>query len=306
MADPVNHKEVHGLLVEVALAAGDMILAAQPHIATVGTKQNSADLVTETDKAVEQYVITTLKRKYPEFDFLGEETYTIGKKLTDKPTFICDPIDGTVNFVHTLPNVCISLALAVHKKPVVGVVYNPYTTNLYSAIKGQGSFLTMPVRSRSTAPIESCRFRLPRNPNPPPLEGLDKSLVAVEWGSHRTGINWNVKYETFAKLAGGREQGGKMVHSLRSMGSAALNFCAVAAGQIDVYWEGGCWAWDVAAGWLILTEAGGIVVDANPGNWSPAIDGRRYMAVRAAPAGQREIVEEFWSVIPEGGYDYST
>lgn len=61
----------------------------------------------------------------------------------------------------------------------------------------------------------------------------------------------------------------------------------------------------MAAGWLILTEAGGIVVDANPGNWSPAVDGRRYMAVRAAPTGQREIVEEFWSVIPEGGYDYS-
>ncbi|PUU76030.1 hypothetical protein B9Z19DRAFT_992235 [Tuber borchii] len=279
MAHQVNHKEVHDLLVEVALAAGDMIVAAQPHIAAVGTKQNSADLVTETDQAVEQYVITIIKGKYPEFDFLGEETYTTGKKLTDKPTFICDPIDGTVNFVHTFPNVCISLALAVYKKPVVGVVYNPYTTHLYSAIKGQGSFLTMPIRSRSTAPIEPC--------------------------SHRTGRNWDVKYETFAKLAGGREQGGKMVHSLRSMGSAALNFCAVAAGQIDVYWEGGCWAWDVAAGWLILTEAGGIVVDANPGNWSPTLDGRRCMAVRAAPTGQREIVEEFWSVIPEGGYDYS-
>ncbi|CAZ85858.1 unnamed protein product [Tuber melanosporum] len=283
MVDPINHKEVHSLLVEVALAAGDMILAAQPHIATVGTKQNSADLVTETDKAVEQYVITTLKGKYPELDFLGEETYTIGKKLTNKPTFICDPIDGTVNFVHTLPNVCISLALAIHKKPVVGVVYNPYTTHLYSAIKGQGSFLTMPVLLQVQAPSQ---------PQPSPTRG--------------TGINWNIKYETFAKLAGGREQGGKMVHSLRSMGSAALNFCAVAAGQIDVYWEGGCWAWDVAAGWLILTEAGGIVVDANPGNWSPTIDGRRYMAVRAAPAGQREIVEEFWSIIPEGGYDYSS
>lgn len=97
----------------------------------------------------------------------------------------------------------------------------------------------MPVRPSNPSngePIASRKIRLPRKTHPSPLEGLSKALVAVEWGSDRKGHNWAVKYETFAKLAAGPEEGGKMVHSLRSMGSAALNFCAVAAGQIDLYW----------------------------------------------------------------------
>ncbi|KAI5782754.1 hypothetical protein EDC01DRAFT_619119 [Geopyxis carbonaria] len=278
MAEAINHQEVHDLLVKVAQKSGDMIANAQPHVNTTGSKKNSADLVTETDKAVEKYVIGALKERFPDFEFLGEETYVPGMKLTDKPTFICDPIDGTTNFVHAFPNVCISLALCVYKSPVVGVVYNPYTTHMYSAIKNQGSFLTMPVRTD--------------NPHSP------------TWGSDRSGRNFDIKHRTFTKLAGSTENGGAMVHSLRSMGSAALNFCHVAAGQLDIYWEGGCWAWDVAAGWLILTEAGGIVVDGNPGGWTPAVDGRRYLAVRAAPSGQKELVEEFWNCI-DGNMDYS-
>ena len=212
--------------------------------------------------------------------------------------------------MHTFPNVCISLALSVHRAPVVGVVYNPYTTHMYTAIKNLGAFLTMPVRSDSPdspdspAPFVPRKVRLPRGPYSEPLTGLAHALVAVEWGSERSGRNFEVKHRTFTRLAAAREDGGRMVHSLRSLGSAALNLCAVAAGQLDVYWEGGCWAWDVAAGWLIVTEAGGIVVDANPGGWDPALDCRRYMAVRAAPAGQKEIVDEFWQCV-EGDLDYS-
>jgi len=307
MAESVNHQEVHDLLVEIARKAGDMIVTAQPHVNTSGSKKNSADLVTETDKAVEKFVIGVLKGQYPDYEFLGEETYVPGMKLTDKPTFICDPIDGTTNFIHAFPNVCISLALCVYKLPVVGVVYNPYTTHMYTAIKNQGSFLTMPVRTDSPsapAPIAPRKIRLPRKSFPEPLTGLQNALVAVEWGSDRSGHNYEVKHKTFAKLAGAKEEGGMMVHSLRSTGSAALNLCHVASGQLDLYWEGGCWAWDVAAGWLILTEAGGIVVDGNPGGWTPAVDGRRYLAIRAAPSGQKEVVEEFWSCI-QGNMDYS-
>lgn len=72
---------------------------------------------------------------------------------------------------------------------------------------------------------------------------------------------------------------------------------------MDVYWEGGCWEWDVCAGWVILTEAGGIIVDGNPGGWETKLDGRKYLAVRAAPSGQKEIVEEFWSYI-QGTLEY--
>ncbi len=217
-------------------------------------------------------------------------------KLTGAPTFIVDPIDGTVNFVHAFPNVCISLGFTVEKIPMVGVVYNPFTKILYSAMSGCGAYMTYLGETR----------KLPLKAKPEPLQGLQKSLVSIEWGSDRDGNNWDVKFTTFRKLAASRSQGGAMVHSLRSMGSAALNLCSVATGTIDVYWEGGCWAWDVAAGWVILKEAGGMVVDGNPGNWKPEVDGRRYMAVRAAPSGTKELVEEFWNVIGDGRFDYSS
>lgn len=86
------------------------------------------------------------------------------------------------------------------------------------------------------------------------------------------------------------------MHSLRSLGSAALNMCSVAAGELDAYWEGGCWAWDVAAGWVIVTEAGGLVVGGNKGEWEIAVDGRRYLVVRGGDGG-KEFVEEFWGYV---------
>jgi myo-inositol-1(or 4)-monophosphatase len=210
-------------------------------------------------------------------------------QLTSAPTFICDPIDGTTNFVHGYPYVCISLGLSINKIPVVGVVFNPWTSMLYTAVKGQGAYLDKTTR-------------LPRKSKPEPLTGLNGALVAVEWGSDRKGNNFDIKTSTFRKLAS--EDGG-MVHSLKSMGSAALNLCAVAEGTLDIYWEAGCWAWDVCAGMIILREAGGMVVDGNPGNWDPAVDGRKYLAVRAAAEGQKEIIEEFWGLI-EGRFDYTT
>lgn len=130
--------------------------------------------------------------------------------------------------------------------------------------------------------------------------------MGVEWGSDRHGNNFDLKVKVFAKLCAAKEDGGAMAHNLRSVGSAALNLAAVAAGQLDLYWEGGCWAWDVCAGWCILTEAGGMMACGNPGNWEPTIDGRKYLAVRAAPSGQKEIVEEMWSLMGDGRLEYSS
>lgn len=129
--------------------------------------------------------------------------------------------------------------------------------------------------------------------NPPqPHTGLRKALLAIEWGSERSGSNWDVKVDTFSALTG--EKNGAMVHSLRSLGSAALNMCGVAAGELDGYWEGGCWPWDVAAGWVVVSEAEGLVVGENRGEWEPKVDGRRSLIVRAGERG-REFVEEFWA-----------
>ena len=89
-----------------------------------------------------------------------------------------------------------------------------------------------------------------------------------------------------------------MVHSIRSSGSAALDFCYVAAGRLDLFWEGGCWIWDVCAGWVILEEAGGMVASANPGNWNPELEGRCYLAIRGAKRKEQErVARELWGLM---------
>jgi myo-inositol-1(or 4)-monophosphatase len=283
-------------LVTIALQAGSMITSARPTTTSSGTKKNSADLVTETDQAVEAYISAELKGLYPNFEFMGEETYVAGQKLGDEPTFIVDPIDGTTNFVHRYPYVSVSLGFAVGRVPTVGVVYNPFTQKLYTGIKGQGSFVTTAagVDLKSAHDGRDYGSKLPLNQSS--LDGLDGCVVIVEFGSDRSGQNWKTKCDTWSQLGRSKDEGGAMVHSARALGSAALNLCAVAEGHCDVYWEGGCWAWDVCAGWVILTEAGGVIVDGNPtGNHNIPVDHRKYLAVRAATAGQPELVREFWS-----------
>ncbi|KAH8884757.1 inositol monophosphatase [Thozetella sp. PMI_491] len=304
-----NLQEIHDTLLLIAFEAGRMILAADPNSGAQDTKLNSVDLVTETDQAVEKMVSARLREKYPSFLFVGEETYQAGvTKITNEPTFIVDPIDGTTNFIHGFPNACISLGLAIDRKPAVGVVYNPFQDLLFSGIQGQGSYMQRNA-SLAAGQGQGPRVKLPvvgkgDGSNAPPLEGLEKALVTIEWGSQRDGEIYALKMRTFAKLGESKESGGSMVHSLRALGSAALNLCSVAAGQTDVYWEGGCYAWDVCAGWCILNEAGGLMASGNPGEWEPPLDSRVYLAVRGARSGQKEIVEEFWKVIGDGRLDY--
>ncbi|PKX91547.1 inositol monophosphatase family protein [Aspergillus novofumigatus IBT 16806] len=292
-AETIDLKDIHDFLIELASKAGEIITNALPNTGSTGSKKNTADLVTEYDRAVEKMISTALAGRYPQYQFHGEETYDPASPLTDAPTFVVDPIDGTVNFVHGFPYACISLGFAIDRKPVVGVVYNPFNNTLYSAIRGEGAYLNrntkLPLDARSLEP----------------LNGLENALIGVEWGSERAGKNWATKIRTFEKLGKTKDDGGAMVRSMRSMGSAALNLCAVACGNLDLYWEGGCWAWDVCAGWVILTEAGGIIVDGNPGNWEASVDGRKYLAVRGSPnqAGQKELIEEFWEHI-QGHLEY--
>ena len=254
-------------------------------------------------------VSTRLREKYPTFQFVGEETYVAGvTKITDEPTFIVDPIDGTTNFIHGFPEACISLGFALRREPAVGVVYNPFQDLLFSGMKGFGSYMQRNA-SLGAGHGQGPRLKLPlvgrgNGADAPALEGLEKALVAIEWGSTRDGPIYDLKARTFVKLAAAKEEGGSMVHSLRSLGSAALNLCAVSAGQLDAYWEGGCYAWDVCAGWCILREAGGIMASGNPGDWDPALDARVYLAIRGAKSGQKEFVEEFWNVIGDGKMDY--
>jgi myo-inositol-1(or 4)-monophosphatase len=279
-------------LVSVAYQAGLMMQQADP--LGFDEKRNTSDLVTETDKAIEDMISARLSTQWPGIRFLGEETFKEGQNLTDEPTFICDPIDGTLNFIHGFPNSAISLALAIDKKSVIGVVYNPFRGDLFTAVKGQGAYFEKYEPHKNSF---GQRRKIPFRPVLPPLK-LSKSLVAIEWGSQREGPNWELRLSVTKKLLSSKASGGEMVHSARSSGSAALDFCYVAAGIVDAFWEGGVWVWDIAAGWIILEESGGMVASANPENWNPTLEGRVYFAVRAAKREeQRELVEGVWRLM---------
>ena len=248
--------------------------------------------MTQTDQAVENFLRERLARQFPTFLFIGEETFKADVTITEQPTFIVDPIDGTSNFIHGFPDVCISIALVIDRKPVVGVVYNPFRDELWSAAQGHGAFTR-----RSGDEME----KLPLVPSP--LNGLQTACIGIEWGSDREGPSFDLNIKVFTTLVRSTATGGRFVNALRATGSAAIAICRVAAGQQDAFWECGSWAWDVAGAWCILAEAGGRMVDGHPGGWEPPIDNRRYLAVRPAISGQSEFIEEFWSVL---GDDRST
>ena len=282
--------EVHSLLIDIATDAGKIMVAAEDCIITTVHKNNTSDVVTKFDKQIEAMAERRLAESYPECTFLGEETFKHGTKLADTPTFIVDPIDGTLNFSLGVPNCAISLALTIDKKPVVDVVFNPFRGDMYHAIKGQGAYLTKTFTNRM--------IKLPVQPVPKPMPSLNSCLMAVEWGNQRSGPNWALRTSIHNALLTSKVEGGAMCKSVRSNGSAALDFSYVAHGMLDAFWEGGVYSWDVAAGWCILEEAGGVVVSANPGNWDPELEGRLYFAVRNAKReDQRAVIQELWGMM---------
>ncbi|KAI4908523.1 uncharacterized protein J4E92_010849 [Alternaria infectoria] len=282
--------EVHSLFIDIATDAGKIMVAAEDCIITTVHKNNTSDVVTKFDKQIEAMAERRLAESFPDITFLGEETFKHGTKLADTPTFIVDPIDGTLNFSLGVPNCAISLALTIDKKPVVGVVFNPFRGDMYHAIKGQGAYLTKTFTNR--------KIKLPIHPVPKPMPSLNSCLMAVEWGNQRSGPNWALRTSIHNALLTSKVEGGAMCKSVRSNGSAALDFCYVAHGMLDAFWEGGVYSWDVAAGWCILEEAGGVVVSANPGNWDPELEGRLYFAVRNAKReDQRAVIQELWGMM---------
>lgn len=275
-------------------AEADVLVKAQ-------SKNNTSDLVTIYDREIEDMVRKEVLGAYPDFGFWGEETRNAHEKLSNAPTFVIDPIDGTINFTHGNPNFCISLALVVDKVPVVGVVYNPARGDLYTGIASQGSFYTkhfdLPAKYHKKQQLPMRRA---------PMTTMSNCLLVVEWGNERSGANWNCRTSTHNKLLTNSNAGGAMCKSIRSNGSAALDFCYVAQGIMDAFWEGGVNSWDVAAGWCILKEAGGIVASCNPGDWNPKLQGHCYLAVRnALPAEQKMVVETIWENMQGQKFTYT-
>ncbi|XP_068641359.1 inositol monophosphatase 3 [Aristolochia californica] len=223
---------------EAAKAAGEIIRRGFYEKKNVEHK-GQVDLVTETDKACEDLIFSHLKQKYPDHKFIGEETSAaIGTaELTDDPTWMVDPLDGTTNFVHGYPFVCVSIGLTIEKVPTIGVVYNPIMNELFTGVRGQGAFLNgHPIKASSQTELVT-------------------ALLASEVGTKRDKVTVDATTNRINSLL-------FKVRSLRMSGSCALNLCGVACGRLDLMYELGFGGpWDVAAGAVIVQEAGGLVFD---------------------------------------------
>jgi myo-inositol-1(or 4)-monophosphatase len=192
------------------------------------------DLVTSTDRAVEQTIVEVLQREFPGHSILAEEQTEITGAASDY-RWLIDPLDGTTNFAHSYPQVCVSIALEFSTEIILGLVYDPLRRECFRAVKGQGATLNGDPIKIST------------------VNELDKALLATGFPyDRRDNADF---YLSFFKAFLTRCQG------IRRAGSAALDLCYVAAGRLDGFWELKLKPWDIAAGAMIVAEAGGSLSD---------------------------------------------
>lgn len=202
--------------------------------------------VTRVDRYVEELVIATLKKSYPKHSFLGEEFGMQEGQGNDADwCWVIDPLDGTVNFINGFPHFCVSLAVQHKGVTQHGVIYDPVKDEMFSASRGRGAVLNQ-RRIRIT-----------------PKDNLDNTFLAVghPYAVQRNGEVVSYADQHFASLLAVTRAGAQ----IRRGGSAALDLAYVAAGRFDGFFELGLKPWDIAAGELIVQEAGGTVVDARGG-----------------------------------------
>jgi myo-inositol-1(or 4)-monophosphatase len=197
------------------------------------SRKGPADFVTAADKRAEKVIFDELKYARPTYGFLMEEGGEV--KGTADARFIIDPLDGTTNFLHGIPQWAISIALEEKGEVTVGVVYDPVKDELFQAVKGQGAFLRRK------------RLRVSGRGN------MDMAIIGT--GAPRRALN---NHEQFFKEQRAVWDTGA---SLRRLGAAALDLVYVAAGRYEGFWERNLNQWDVAAGLLIVKEAGGFACD---------------------------------------------
>lgn len=222
--------------IKAARSAGQIIARAADRIdrIEVATKSNINDLVTSIDRASEAEIISVIKKAYPDHSILGEESGSIlGTNINDV-LWIIDPLDGTLNFVHGFPHFCVSIGVQIRGVMEHGVVYDPIANELFTASKGSG------------AQLNDHRIRVSDCKN------FATSLIGAGFPSKRESIDVGMK-----RMRDVLEQCG----DLRRAGAAALDLAYVAAGRLDGFWETGLGAWDMAAGALLVREAGGFVSD---------------------------------------------
>ena len=220
--------------VKAARAAGSLINRASLDLdlLKVSTKSPN-DFVTEVDQKAEEVIIETLLGAYPGHGILAEESGSEFGARDSEYVWIIDPLDGTTNFIHGLPVYCVSIALAVRGKVEQAVVYDPTRNDLFTATKGRGAYLN------------DRRIRVSKRTQ------LKESLISTGF-PFRQGDNFNQYLQMMGDVM-------QRTAGLRRPGAAALDLAYVAAGYTEGFFELGLQPWDVAAGSLLVTEAGGLV-----------------------------------------------
>ncbi|MHB8735280.1 MAG: inositol monophosphatase family protein [Terriglobales bacterium] len=216
--------------VAIARSAGAILLG---HFGTVRVEYKGiADIVTAADRASEKFIVERLQAEFPDHAIVGEE----GTRTESSSGFrwYIDPLDGTTNFAHGLPLFAVSMGLEYHGKLIAGVVYNPADDTLYTAARGRGA------QCNGNALHVS------------PIGHLSDSLLATGFPSPKRTENPNIYFYQAITLRS---------HGVRRLGSAALDLCFVASGRFQGFWEFHLNSWDVAAGALIVEEAGGRLSD---------------------------------------------
>jgi len=220
-------------IVQISKEAGELIRNAFGKDHSIEFKTNELNLVTETDKASEKLITDFIRKKYPSHGVLAEEESEANR--SSEYLWVVDPLDGTTNFAHGLPIFSVSIGVQKNGETIAGVVYDVMRDIVYSAEKSGGSF------------ENGKQISVNKNSN------LGHSVLV-------TGFPYDIRenpdkaFERFIEFL-------KQARGIRRLGSAAIDFCYVANGVFDGFWEVSLHPWDICAGKLIVEEAGGIVTD---------------------------------------------
>ena len=238
------------LAVEAALEAGKIQRERSSRIGNI-TYKGDIDIVTEVDLLCEKEIISRIKKQFPDHDILAEESGAT--QGSSEFRWVIDPLDGTVNYSHGFPSYCVSIALEKNGENILGVIYSPCLDELFVAEKGNGSTL-------NSKPISVSK-----------VSSLKKSLLITGF-AYDVSQTDNDNLDHFQNFV-------KESQAVRRMGSAALDLCYMATGRAEGFWELNLHAWDMAAGVLIIREAGGQVTRFDGSEFQ--IDGREILATNS-------------------------
>jgi myo-inositol-1(or 4)-monophosphatase len=229
-----ERESLRKLAEEIARAAGAIQRERYETALDVRTKTASIDLVTEVDHACEALIVERIRAARPRDAILAEEGGG-GEQDGASWRWVIDPLDGTMNFAHGYPRFCVSIGVQREGRGEIGVVYDPLLDELYAAVRGEGA-------TRNGRPLRVSK-----------VAELGKALLATGF-AYDVHKSFDDNLDHFARFV-------KRARGLRRDGSAALDLCYVAAGRFDGFWELKLHAWDVAAGNLMVEEAGGRTSD---------------------------------------------